>query len=529
MRVTEDRETKTKKNVYVRLRAGDTPQVEKSSRYPQSITSSHKREGHLARNGGALWAIQNDALEALVSITVTTNTIHAKVGSTWKDCRTYSFSDSILSPVGLNVHGTVSRRTTKGMPPTAKKCATYNQPFSEQKAMWAVPSSHVYIYADFDSQESRIMALLAEKYVNGMLEWGYAGVSATALINFVGDKAYGTDTHSLYAKSLGVSRNEGKGLSLGVQYGQTAKNAGILLHETFPTRFTAESAFKTASDAYNNRVGQKLASGLYVGGTESDAHNMVARMTESRSHEPFTGTFIQRYFWAENRTPRVKLKELTERNFVCQAGGAAILSMMTAVVHDLGERMGWSTEDFRIAFSVHDEIVCVARREIAVKAAVLFNLAHAIVWGKCFEKCGVREMPLNSSLFSTVAIDTRYRKEPSAREATLSTPSGFAPGIEMTGIQLTDALNNGAELPEPDRPAFQVVMTGGGSITTARCDMSALKAWENRTFCTHPFPPEQLPQQFLPSTQEDNKADELAALLSTSAQYRFGSKKKVMS
>lgn len=527
MRVTEDRETKTKKNVYVRLRAGDTPPVEKSSRWPQSITTSHKREGHLARNGGALWAIQNEALEALVSITVTTNTIHAKVGSTWENCRTYSFGDSILSPVGLNVHGTVSRRTSRGMPPTAKKAAIYSQPFSEQKAMWAPPSTHVYVYADFDSQESRIMALLAEKYVNGMFEWGYAGVSATALINFVGDKTYGTDTHSLYAKSLGVSRNEGKALSLGVQYGQTAKNAGILLHETFPTRFTAESAFKAASDAYNNRVGQKLASGLYVGGTESDAHNMVAQITKVRSHEPFTGTCIQRYFWAENRTPRVKLKQLTAENFVCQAGGAAILSMMTAVVHDLGQRMGWSTEDFRVAFSVHDEIVCVARREIAVEAAVLFNLAHAIVWAKCFERCGVREMPLNSSLFSTVSIDNRYRKEPSAKEATLSTPSGFAPGIELNGIQLVEALNNGVALPDPERPAFQVVATEGTSIKTVRCDASALEAWEERTFCTHPLPPERLPRQYLPPTQADRKADELADLLATSSQYRFGSMRKV--
>lgn len=522
MRVTEDRETKTKKNVYVRLRAGDTPPVEKSSRYPQSITSSHKREGHLARNGGALWAIQNEALEALVSITVTTNTIHAKVGSTWENCRTYSFGDSILSPVVLNVHGTVSRRTSRGMPPTAKKAAIYSQPFSEQKAMWAPPSTHVYVYADFDSQESRIMALLAEKYVNGMFEWGYAGVSATALINFVGDKAYGTDTHSLYAKSLGVSRNEGKALSLGVQYGQTAKNAGILLHETFPTRFTAESAFKAASDAYNNRVGQKLASGLYVGGTESDAHNMVAQITEKRSHEPFTETLIQRYFWAENRTPGVKLKQLTAENFVCQAGGAAILSMMTAVVHDLGQRIGWSTEDFRVAFSVHDEIVCVARREIAVEAAVLFNLAHAIVWAKCFERCGVREMPLNSSLFSTVSIDNRYRKKPSAKEATLSTPSGFAPGIELNGIQLVEALTNGVALPEPERPAFYAVDTEGTQCSVTLSETDPLEAWESRTFCTCPLPPQQLDRKYLRKSEEDIEVERLASILDASSRYRFG-------
>lgn len=487
------KETKFATNAFIRAESVEVPtppDADGSSPYPDSLLS-HKREEQLARNGGPLWAVQNKALETLIDLECLTQMVSKCAGRQWDGVRRFEYGDATLCIAGGRPNGTVSRRVTSSLPLTVKKQAGATQPFSEMKARWQTPSTHLYLYSDFSSQESVIMALLAEKNVNSVMEHGYAGVSATALINFVGDKAHGTDTHTKFASSMGLTRKEGKGFSLGVQFGLGKPGLAKRLLETFPDRFpTSDSAMKAATAAIEGRAGVEK-DGVFSGGTESDAHNAIAEMCRDNPHEMFLRLRSARSRCSRWKSNRLKHNQRSIKNFPCQAGGVAILSMCCAVYDDLIQRAGLTSEDARIMFSVHDELVACARREHAVVATVLLNLTHAIVWARCFEIAGVRELPVTRSLFDDISLDVRWRVEATSSEVSPSTPDGFPHGLLLSSEDQLAALNDpNFKLPEPHRSDFQVSSLEWEMGEPKLGEKTALQAFRDGTY--DPEPPTEI-------------------------------------
>ena len=147
--------------------------------------------------------------------------------------------------------GTLTRRAVEKTWLTASN-ARPDRIGSELKAMVMASENHTFVGADVDSQELWIAAILGDAYLAKE-----HGCTALGWRTLQGNKADGTDMHSVTANLSGVSRDEAKILNYARIYGAGKLFAKNLLMQFNPS-LNEKKAFAQASNIYTETKGEKV-------------------------------------------------------------------------------------------------------------------------------------------------------------------------------------------------------------------------------------------------------------------------------
>ncbi len=178
-----------------------------------------------------------------------------------------------ISPLECLPHGSITKRASGGILMTAKGHPE-GLPLHELRAMFgAHREDYRIVYADFDSQESRIGAILADKFSGK----GEIGINENSKIVFTGTKAKKTDYHSIVAQMIteqtgtSCSRDVGKQANLGMQYGMGV--SGLAKELTPYLKGDAKLAKEVAKLAVDIKKGKRNSLGFWEGGLDSNTWN----------------------------------------------------------------------------------------------------------------------------------------------------------------------------------------------------------------------------------------------------------------
>ena len=341
--------------------------------------------------------------------------------------------DCLVTLPNILAHGTVTRRTVENL--FAVMCSTKPHRIgTELKSRVQVPEGWKLVGADFDAQELGVASIYADKW-----EGGHIGCSPLGYSVLSGSKEAGTDPHSALAKRVGISREEAKIQNFQCLYGAGLRAVERQVLRNHPEKSPTEVK-NTSKEILNGKKGF-LKNGLYEGGTDSGAFNMMEEISmRSRIPQlPCLGTKIS----TAMRPAAVGDDFRTGRtNWAIQASGAEILSIMITAVH-------WLAEEYKIPcrfiLSIHDEIWFQTPERYAEQFAVAFQIAHMYTWALFHSQVGIPDLPLSRAYFSSVAIDDRLRKSPKEKTVTLSNPKGeteeFGTEYSMTELSEIGAIN----------------------------------------------------------------------------------------
>ena len=147
--------------------------------------------------------------------------------------------------------GTLTRRAVEKTWLTASN-SRIDRIGSELKAMVMSPDNHTFVGADVDSQELWIAAVLGDAYFAKE-----HGCTALGWMTLQGNKAEGTDMHSVTANNVGVSRDEAKILNYARIYGAGVKFASTLLMNFRPD-WKESIALSLAAKMMRDTKGEKV-------------------------------------------------------------------------------------------------------------------------------------------------------------------------------------------------------------------------------------------------------------------------------
>lgn len=163
---------------------------------------------------------------------------------------------------------------------------------SELKSRIQAPPGHKLVLADFASQEMRIMWLLADREV------GEVGGTPMSQAGIAGDKALGTDCHSLLATHMTevagakVPRDTAKTINYAMGYGAGFSKVGNNLRLECP-HLSKEECVAIAKAAIEYKKGKQYwedGERRYFGGTDSEAFNALMKIASvDRPRTPLLG------------------------------------------------------------------------------------------------------------------------------------------------------------------------------------------------------------------------------------------------
>ena len=330
-----------------------------------------------------------------------------------------------VSPLECLPHGTITKRATGGILMTAKG-HPQGLPLHELRAMFgAHREDYRIVYADFDSQESRIGALLADNFSGK----GELGLNKNSEIVFTGTKAEKTDYHSIVAQMITdktgthCSRDVGKQANLGMQYGMGV--SGLAKELTPYLNGDAKLAKEIAKLAVDIKKGGRNYLGFWEGGLDSNTWNFYEeRLKVDFRTEPFLNlAFPRSYQPSTQRAKGDSQDQLGLCNYFCQGGGVAMLHLTIGIMEWLFQKekmvgCGYSC-------SIHDEVVFLAPEPLAYKTAWLLQATHFMVWHWCQWQLGLPEEITERAYFEDVAISLWYRKDPDKYDYKTLTHEGF--------------------------------------------------------------------------------------------------------
>lgn len=123
---------------------------------------------------------------------------------------------------GVNTLGAVTGRMTHMYPNVAQTPASYSPYGKEMRGMFIVPKGYKLVGCDAAGLEARCLAHFLAPFDGG----------AYAEIILNGDKAKGTDVHSVNAKILGISRDDAKTFLYAFMYGAGNQKLGSIVGPT---------------------------------------------------------------------------------------------------------------------------------------------------------------------------------------------------------------------------------------------------------------------------------------------------------
>ncbi|XP_074037535.1 DNA polymerase gamma, catalytic subunit tam isoform X1 [Leptinotarsa decemlineata] len=348
------------------------------------------------------------------------------------------------------VCGTLTRRAVEPTWMTASN-AHPERVGSELRAMVQAPPGYHIVGADVDSQELWIASVIGDAHrakVHGATPFGWMTLS--------GNKAAGTDMHSVTAKAVGISRDHAKVINYARIYGAGQNFAERLLKQFNPTMSEAEARNKALkmfaltkgkkiyhlksdylhefADLHYNKwqafdvakvsgksVNEMFHQSRWIGGSESAMFNRLEDIANSEA--PCTPFLNGRLSRALEPRSQVEDRYLPTRiNWVVQSGAADFLHLMLVC-------MRWIMKDkARFCLSFHDEVRYMVPDEYRYQVALALHVTNLLTRSFCSYRLGLRDLPQSVAFFSAVEVDKVLRKDSKQDCVTPSNPHGLSKG-----------------------------------------------------------------------------------------------------
>ncbi|KAK0081811.1 hypothetical protein PV325_011532 [Microctonus aethiopoides] len=360
------------------------------------------------------------------------------------------------------VSGTLTRRATESTWMTASN-AHHERVGSELRAMVQAPSGYNIVGADVDSQELWIASLIGDAYYAGI-----HGATPFGWMTLIGNKAKGTDMHSVTAKAVGISRDHAKVINYARIYGAGQKFAERLLKQFNPTMTESEASSKSKkmfsitkgkkmfrikpefitddvddrqysgyeaqkiSLAHGKSVEEMFGLGKWYGGSESAMFNRLEEIAGSQYPvTPFLNSRLSRALESEEDAGKYLP---TKINWVVQSGAVDFLHLMLV-------SMRWLMRDnARFCLSFHDEIRYIVPSRYKYNAALAMHVTNLLTRSFCALRLGINDLPMSVAFFASVEVDAALRKDASADCKTPSNPHGLENEYGISAGESVDIL-----------------------------------------------------------------------------------------
>ena len=297
--------------------------------------------------------------------------------------------------------GTVTRRLTSSVTQVLPKMDKVGCVGANVRALLKAPEGTKFVEADFDSQELLLAAELGDS------EMGYRGASPFSVSCHIGQKETRTTPHYLLADSAQIDYTLAKNIGYAVIYGQSVKGSVDYFLMANKSMTKAE-ALERATTTHNKQKGVRdRRSGLYSNGAASPTYNQLHRLCnniEQRSllsHQKMTKAL------SEAKGDYVT----TRQNWFIQEAGSSMRDRLVLYTWYLMQRYGIVG---RLVMTVHDEAIFCVEESQATLMAYILQLAHLYITGWKTDRLGLDCLPAGQSYFSSVEVDTRWRKSPKA-------------------------------------------------------------------------------------------------------------------
>lgn len=376
-----------------------------------------------------------------------------------KDLRKDEVKMGAIIPMVV-VCGTLTRRAVESTWMTASN-AHPERVGSELRAMVQAPKGYNIVGADVDSQELWIASLIGDAsycQMQGGTPFGWMTLS--------GNKADGTDMHSVTAKAVGISRDQAKVMNYARIYGAGQNFAERLLKQYNPTISDAEAKTKSqkmftltkgkryyslrkefafelpdqpyskwhafeVAKSFGKHVDEVFEKPVWVGGTESAMFNRLEEIANEKSPvTPFLKSRLSRSIEPKIINDDKYLP--TRVNWVVQSGAVDFLHLMLVC-------MRWILKDRgRFCLSFHDEIRYLVPEEHKYRAALAMHVTNLLTRSFCVQRLGLNDLPQSVAFFSSVEVDTVLRKDAKQDCVTPSNPHGLEKGYEIPNGESLD-------------------------------------------------------------------------------------------
>ncbi len=308
------------------------------------------------------------------------------------------------------VMGTQSRRAKDSTWLVCPKTTT-TKIGSEFRGMVKSPPGYSIVGADFDQEELWLASMLADqsREMLGACEYSRAIL--------VGDKSRGTDTHSLMATRNGMKRDLAKNCNFASAYLCGEDKLATMIHLASGRNI---SDSKGIAQTYLKSLKGSKINGYFDGGSASAVFNAMVRLaSEHGARSPILGWKIPDSL--DNAHTRNDYLT-TRANWTIQTSGVDVLHVLLTALDLICQRESLS---YQLLLTYHDEVKFLVANRDTHRFARALQEAHIKTRAYCYAALGFSTMPQSIAWFSSVEIDSRYRKEISDRMVTPSNPNGF--------------------------------------------------------------------------------------------------------
>jgi DNA polymerase gamma 1 len=355
-------------------------------------------------------------------------------------------NSSMIEPM-LLAHGTSSRRCVESLWLTVSG-AKPDVIGSELKGLVRAPQGYKMVNSDFDAQELKIASAYADLFLHQVF-----GSSPMGYTQLLGDKSKGTDGHTLLANYMRMGRSIGKELNFQMLYLSGLLGCTMTIKSQRPELSEADCKAK-ASMALKLRRGKKEKTSVgtqYTGGTDSNAYNFMMRLADARPmprqlkhlesaqipRTPMLGSAMSKAITEAN----CGSEYLTSRaNWTIQSSGVDILHTLVVILEFLFETYNipaW------FMFSYHDEVWTLVKNGFEHQVVWAFQIAHLWTWAYFFRTLGFQDLPYTYQFYSSVNVDTCFRKEVKDSQITpsnlINIPAGQAYNASEVPMRLFKA------------------------------------------------------------------------------------------
>lgn len=361
------------------------------------------------------------------------------------------------------VCGTLTRRAVERTWMTASN-AHPERVGSELRAMVQAPPGYSIVGADVDSQELWIASILGDAdtaKMHGATPFGWMTLS--------GNKADGTDMHSLTAKAINISRDQAKVINYARIYGAGQNFAEQLLKQFNPTmseqearekakkmfaltkgkrtyRLKAEYLVDFPDKVYSQYQAGELAKlhgklieemfqkPRWFGGMESAMFNRLEEIAgDDEPKTPFLEGRLTRSL-EPKAMPGDRFLP-TRVNWVVQSGAVDFLHLMLVCMRWL---MG---DQVRFCLSFHDKVRYLVPDKHKYQAALAMHVTNLFTRSFCAITLGLTDLPQSVAFFSSVEVDSVLRKDSKQDCRTPSNPHGLTRGYGIPNGESLDIYN----------------------------------------------------------------------------------------
>lgn len=338
----------------------------------------------------------------------------------------------------LRPWGTVTRRSTSSVTQVLPKMDKVGCVGANVRALFKAPNGMKFITADFDSQELLLAAELGDAILEAYKRVGYRGSTPFSISCHIGDKEAKTTPHWLLSLSAQIDYTLAKNIGYAVIYGQS-KTGSIDYFLMANKDMSQAEALERATTTHNKQKGVRdRVSGLYYNGAASPTYNNLNRLVASPDPRSLLSHQRMSKALAEARGDFTT----TKQNWFIQESGSAMRDRL--VVYSWYFMQCYNIVG-RMVMTVHDEaLYCVGETQAELMAYIL-QLAHLYIVAWKTDRLNLDILPAGQSYFSSVEVDTRWRKSVTANPP--STPdmpnTVWEPGRSLNPTALVDLINRG--------------------------------------------------------------------------------------